>query len=376
MCCRPAGSTRRGRMSTQAHNSRSGRQAAGLVARCPPWACTAPPWQRPRAASRRRSAAGRARPPAWQSRLRPWGERGGTVLLCWAAVCGSSGRGFTQGGTSEHRQVIRCRPDGARPAMELARALHTRKAPHYCLVYVCHPRRLLDLGCARPRPAVRYGRDSVPRGRRGHHNGQADALGRECWQHGGALSGRAPSTPCWLLATLQHCWPTSPLGPRRARTYVVGNGVVEQHAVLGHHGDGAAQRAQRDCRHVGAVDEHTPAGGVVEAQQQSDDGGLAAAGGAHQGQRLAPRQGEGDVAEDGCARGVAAAQGRRVFVTVGRAEDARGSGPKRKASCGWFSSAWHGACPCSLSVRLPCLSQGPAAAAGRCSPPCYHPAPF
>mmetsp|Transcript_13545 Transcript_13545/g.33250 ORF Transcript_13545/g.33250 Transcript_13545/m.33250 type:complete len:228 (-) Transcript_13545:1143-1826(-) len=86
-------------------------------------------------------------------------------------------------------------------------------------------------------------------------------------------------------------------GAWRAVLDVVAHRLVEQHAVLRHHADGAPHRRQRGGPDVLPVDEHTALPGVVEAQQQLEDGGLAAASGTHHGQRLAARHMEGHALE-------------------------------------------------------------------------------
>ena len=75
------------------------------------------------------------------------------------------------------------------------------------------------------------------------------------------------------------------LGPRVGD--VLGDAGGEQEAVVGDEGDLAAQAADVDLAHVGAVDEHRALARVVEAGDQRHQAGLARARGADQGDRAA-----------------------------------------------------------------------------------------
>ncbi len=88
-------------------------------------------------------------------------------------------------------------------------------------------------------------------------------------------------------------------GAEAAIADIIGNGVVEQHGVLGDHADDLAQARLGHRTNILAVDFDRAALDVVEAEQQARDGRLAGARGTDDGYRLAGRDVEGNPLEDG-----------------------------------------------------------------------------
>ena len=93
------------------------------------------------------------------------------------------------------------------------------------------------------------------------------------------------------------------VGP--AERDVGGDRVGEEERVLEHHADAAAQRLERRVAHVDAVDRDRAGVHVVEARQQEPDGRLARTRAADERDRLARRDGEGEVAQHRLGRRVA-----------------------------------------------------------------------
>ena len=80
---------------------------------------------------------------------------------------------------------------------------------------------------------------------------------------------------------------------------VVGHGVVEEHGVLRHDADGAAQARLRERANVVPGDGDAPAAHVVEAKQQARQGALAGPRGADHGHRVPRRDLEAEPLQDG-----------------------------------------------------------------------------
>ena len=93
------------------------------------------------------------------------------------------------------------------------------------------------------------------------------------------------------------------VGP--AERDVCGDRVGEEERVLEHHADAASQRLQRGVAHVDAVDRHRARVHVVEPGQQQSDGRLSRARPAHERDRLARRDVQGEIAQHRLCRRVA-----------------------------------------------------------------------
>jgi hypothetical protein len=89
---------------------------------------------------------------------------------------------------------------------------------------------------------------------------------------------------------------------RSAVRDVVAHRASEQHRVLQHEADRAAQPVEPVVAQLDAVDRHAAGAGVVEAGDQAHDGGFAAAGGADNTHRLTGRNAEAHVLEHGFFR--------------------------------------------------------------------------
>ena len=114
-------------------------------------------------------------------------------------------------------------------------------------------------------------------------------------------------------------------GVRVAVAQVARDRAAEEVGLLGHHADARPELLAIDLADVDAVDEHGAGGHVVEARQQVHERRLAAAGGAHDGRRLAGTRLEGDVAQDGLL-GARVAEGHAAQLDVA----ARRGGPRRR----------------------------------------------
>jgi hypothetical protein len=82
---------------------------------------------------------------------------------------------------------------------------------------------------------------------------------------------------------------------------VLADGRVEQHGLLQHHPDLAAQRGQVDAADVMAVDRDVAPHDVVMPAEQADHGGLAAAAAPDEGDQLARLDRQVDVLSTNCS---------------------------------------------------------------------------
>ena len=111
----------------------------------------------------------------------------------------------------------------------------------------------------------------------------------------------------------------------RAAVADVFHGVErEDHGILRHDADRAAQRLQRQVTHVHAVEADAAGLRIVEAQQQLEQGGLAGAGRADHGHRLAGADIEREMRQGGFVQARRIGEGHVVERHAGAVLGARG----------------------------------------------------